>query len=218
MCWIWFTIWMGTYTTEPRVVVTIKKLVWSCVLQCGVRGSCNQSMLDQIRLWTDIDRNCNTFFAIFKLAFWACFIWPIRVIGQRSRPKWGWCACKNLGHPLPNSPKMAKNKQALWLTASSTGHLCNEDVFSRFIETNCVRWIQVHFSFEYKLQWFGWFCASQIVTKIGGNVFLVLDAVSLCRCQSNTSKITRIYYRDEEEHIYPSLPWLTQSTEWCNFI
>ena len=32
------------------------------------------------------------------------------------------------------------------LTASSTSHLCNEDVFSRFIEMNCVHGIQVHFS------------------------------------------------------------------------
>ncbi len=34
-----------------------------------------------------------------------------------------------------------------WLTASSTGHMCNKGTFVRFIKTKCVQWIQLHMSY-----------------------------------------------------------------------
>ncbi len=34
-----------------------------------------------------------------------------------------------------------------WLPASSTGHFCNEDRFSRCYETKCMQWALVHMSY-----------------------------------------------------------------------
>ena len=74
-------------------------------------------------------------------------------------------------------------------TASSTEHICNERLCSTFMETAYVQWILLHMSsilntFAYKLHLFGHNCGSQIVMKIGRNIFSVLDAVS----HSNKSK------------------------------
>ena len=45
--------------------------------------------------------------------------------------------CGNFGDTVLYPPPL------LGLTASSTGHICNEDIFARFIETNCMQWIPV---------------------------------------------------------------------------
>ena len=37
------------------------------------------------------------------------------------------------------------------LTASSTGHICNDDIFARSIEMKCVQWILVRMSQRWKL-------------------------------------------------------------------
>ena len=65
-------------------------------------------------------------------------------------------------------PEFISCWKSLRLTASSTGHLCNGDSFSR-----C--------PFAYKLHLFGQFCASLRVNKISRKVFPLLDAVSLQR-------------------------------------
>ncbi len=43
-----------------------------------------------------------------------------------------------------------------------------------FIEMKCMQ------SFAYELHLFGRFCASQKITQIGRNIFLLLEAISLC--------------------------------------
>ena len=45
----------------------------------------------------------------------------------------------SLGYYLPK-------RKLLWLTASSTGHFCNEDIFSRCLETKCMQWVLLHMS------------------------------------------------------------------------
>ena len=57
MCWIWFIIWMGTCQKQllQRWVNLTRKIR-------PILGIYNR-LLDQIRLWADIDRNCNTFSA-----------------------------------------------------------------------------------------------------------------------------------------------------------
>ncbi len=65
---------------------------------------------------------------------WWCKLYLKWPIAWKTYPKIEWI-------PIPRE---SVSSPALRLTASSTGHLCNENVFSRFIETNCVQWIQVH--------------------------------------------------------------------------
>ncbi len=44
----------------------------------------------------------------------------------------------------------------VWLTASSTEHNCNEDVFARSIEMKCVQWILVRMNKRWKSYLYAW--------------------------------------------------------------
>ncbi len=55
---------------------------------------------------------------------------------------WHFCGTAYMGS-LTFSPH---TQFVLWLTASSTGHLCNEDSFSRCQETNCMQAMLVQMS------------------------------------------------------------------------
>ncbi len=59
-----------------------------------------------------------------------------------SKQPWAWFLHPRVGQ-VTSVRYFFMSSKYYWLTASSTGQLCNEDGISRFIETNGVQWIQV---------------------------------------------------------------------------